>query len=73
MPATNIKRECRCQPAIHDTGDSRTICYTAGFGRTETLMNPQTTVQVVAGVLCVLLIVIVILRRKSKKKTDDDF
>lgn len=33
----------------------------------------QSTVQIVAGVLCVILIAIVILRRKGKKKTEDEF
>lgn len=33
----------------------------------------QSTVQLVAGVLCVILIAIVILRRKGKKKTEDEF
>ena len=32
----------------------------------------QTTVQLVAGILCVALIAIIILRRKGKKKSSDD-
>ena len=32
----------------------------------------QGTVQLIAGVLCVLLIAIVILRRKGKKKSAED-
>ena len=32
----------------------------------------QGTVQIIAGVLCVVLIAIVILRRKGKKKTSED-
>lgn len=33
----------------------------------------QGTVQLVAGILCVVLIAIIFLRRKGKKKTEDDF
>jgi len=33
----------------------------------------QSTVQIIAGVLCVLVIVAIFLRRKGKKKTEDDF
>jgi hypothetical protein len=33
----------------------------------------ESTVRIVAGVLCVILIAIVILRRKGKKKTEDEF
>jgi len=42
------------------------------FRKDEIIMT-QTTVQIIAGVLCVVLIAIVILRRKRKKKTEDDF
>ena len=45
--------------------------YTAGSEAQETLMT-QTTVQVIAGILCVVLIAIIILRRKAKKKSADD-
>jgi LPXTG-motif cell wall-anchored protein len=32
----------------------------------------QGTVQLIAGVLCVLLIAVIFLRRKGKKKTEED-
>jgi len=33
----------------------------------------QSTVQIVAGILCLAVIAIIILRRKGKKKSDDEF
>ena len=33
----------------------------------------QSTVQIVAGILCLAVIAIIILRRKGKKKTEDEF
>ncbi|MEO8592119.1 MAG: LPXTG cell wall anchor domain-containing protein [Candidatus Solibacter sp.] len=33
----------------------------------------QGTVQLIAGILCVVLIGIILLRRKGKKKEEDDF
>jgi LPXTG-motif cell wall-anchored protein len=33
----------------------------------------QGTVQLVAGILCLVVIAIIFLRRKGKKKTEDDF
>jgi len=33
----------------------------------------QSTVQIVAGILCLAMIAIIILRRKGKKKSDDEF
>jgi LPXTG-motif cell wall-anchored protein len=32
----------------------------------------DTTVKLVAGILCLVLVAIIILRRKNKKKTDED-
>ena len=32
----------------------------------------ETTVRVVAGILCLALVAIIFLRRKNKKKTDED-
>ena len=47
------------------------LFYTADSERQESYMS-QTTVQLVAGILCVVLIAIIILRRKGKKKSSDD-
>ena len=33
----------------------------------------QSTVQIVAGILCLAVIAIIILRRKGKKKSEDEF
>jgi hypothetical protein len=32
----------------------------------------ETTVKLIAGVLCLVLVAIIILRRKGKKKTEED-
>jgi len=46
-------------------------CYTADSEGQNSMT--ESTVRIVAGVLCVILIAIVILRRKGKKKTEDEF
>jgi len=33
----------------------------------------QSTVQIVAGILCLAVIAIIIMRRKGKKKSEDEF
>jgi hypothetical protein len=47
------------------------LFYTADS--VQEIFMTQGTVQLIAGVLCLLLIAVIFLRRKGRKKTEDDF
>jgi hypothetical protein len=48
------------------------LFYTAGSDARSRKMNSTQTVQIVAGVLCLVIVAIIILRRKGKKSKDTD-
>jgi hypothetical protein len=51
------------------------LVYTSGSDTTgaASTMDANTTVKVIAGVLCLVLVAIIILRKKGKKKADEEF